>query len=134
DGRAWLSLRGAFVSRSGPRRTVRSPIPPRSAERRTRRTPLSRPRVSRSRSRSRCRGPPVTASPPPPREPFLARIIAAFLRGDLVLLLVALSMAAGVFALTATPREEEPQIVVPIADVLVRAPGLPPEEVERQIT
>lgn len=76
----------------------------------------------------------MTASPPPPREPFLARIIAAFLRGDLVLLLVALSMAAGVFALTATPREEEPQIVVPIADVLVRAPGLPPEEVERQIT
>jgi len=33
-----------------------------------------------------------------------------------------------------TPREEEPQIVVPLADVVVDAPGLPVEEVERQVS
>ena len=32
-----------------------------------------------------------------------------------------------------TAREEEPQIVVPMADVLVTAPGLSAKQVERQI-
>ncbi|MDX1648547.1 MAG: efflux RND transporter permease subunit, partial [Myxococcota bacterium] len=67
------------------------------------------------------------------RTPFLSRVIDLFLRGDLAGLVVAVSLAAGLFALAATPREEEPQIVVPMADVLVRAPGLPAEEVERQV-
>jgi len=63
----------------------------------------------------------------------IARIIDLFLRGELPPLLVALSLAGGVVALVVTPREEEPQIVVPMADVHVRAPGLAPAEVERQI-
>ncbi len=46
---------------------------------------------------------------------------------------MAVSMAAGLAALLATPREEDPQIVVPMADVHVSAPGLPVEEVERQV-
>ena len=37
-------------------------------------------------------------------------------------------------ALVLTPREEEPQIVVPLADVMVSAPGLSAEEVEQQVT
>ena len=32
----------------------------------------------------------------------------------------------GAFALLVTPREEEPQIVVPSADVLIERPGLSP--------
>ncbi|UCE87972.1 MAG: efflux RND transporter permease subunit, partial [Deltaproteobacteria bacterium] len=63
----------------------------------------------------------------------LSRIIDVFLRGRLAPLLIALSVAGGLVALAQTPREEEPQIVVPMADVFVRAPGLPAEEVERQI-
>jgi multidrug efflux pump subunit AcrB len=63
----------------------------------------------------------------------LSRIIDVFLRGDLPPLLIVLSILGGGVALWATPREEEPQIVVPLADVIVRAPGLPSAEVERQV-
>lgn len=48
--------------------------------------------------------------------------------------LFAISIILGTVSLVLTPREEEPQIVVPMADVLVRAPGLDPTQVERQIT
>lgn len=67
-------------------------------------------------------------------RPLLSRIIETFLRGDVAILLVILSLALGVAALLLTPREEEPQIVVPMADVLVSAPGLSAEEVERKVT
>jgi multidrug efflux pump subunit AcrB len=67
------------------------------------------------------------------RTPLLARVVDLFLGGRLPVLLIAFSLAAGAFALLATPREEEPQIVVPMADVHVAAPGLSPAEVERQI-
>jgi multidrug efflux pump subunit AcrB len=63
----------------------------------------------------------------------LSRVIDVFLRGQLPPLLIVLSLAGGIVALSITPREEEPQIVVPMADVIVRAPGLPADEVERQI-
>ncbi len=63
----------------------------------------------------------------------LSRIIDVFLQGSLAPLLIAVSLALGAFALMATPREEEPQIVVPMADVYVHAPGLPAEEVERHV-
>ncbi|UCG05444.1 MAG: efflux RND transporter permease subunit [Desulfobacterales bacterium] len=49
------------------------------------------------------------------------------------LLLLAVALMGGVVALLITPREEEPQIIVPLADVLVSAPGLNAEQVERQI-
>ncbi|MDK2973490.1 MAG: hypothetical protein PWP23_3245 [Candidatus Sumerlaeota bacterium] len=49
------------------------------------------------------------------------------------LLLAVLALLFGVVALVLTPREEEPQIVVPLADVFVAAPGLSAAQVERQI-
>ena len=63
----------------------------------------------------------------------LGRIVDVFLQGDLAPLLILLSLLGGAVALWVTPREEEPQIVVPVADVLVEAPGLPAGEVERQV-
>lgn len=66
--------------------------------------------------------------------PFMTRIVALFLRGDAALLLVLVSLILGAVALYLTPREEEPQIVVPMADVFVNAPGLSAEEVEQQVT
>jgi multidrug efflux pump subunit AcrB len=63
----------------------------------------------------------------------LGRIVDLFLRGNLPPLLIALSLLGGVVALFVTPREEEPQIVVPMADIVVEAPGLPVAEVERQV-
>ena len=69
----------------------------------------------------------------PEKKPLLTRIVEVFLRGDVAILLTVLSLLVGVAALVLTPREEEPQIVVPLADVLVSAPGLSAEEVERSI-
>ncbi len=56
------------------------------------------------------------------------------LRGGLPMLLFLVGVAAGALALVMTPREEEPQIVVPMVDVLVQAPGLSARQVERQVT
>ncbi|MCL5270829.1 MAG: efflux RND transporter permease subunit, partial [bacterium] len=65
---------------------------------------------------------------------FSARIVAMFLQGPLPVLVILLALAAGAVALVLTPREEEPQIVVPLADVLVSAPGLSAQEVERLVS
>lgn len=62
------------------------------------------------------------------------RLIHYSLRGGLPKLIFVLGLFAGVLALLYTPREEEPQIVVPMVDVLVEAPGLVAEQVERQVT
>ncbi|QEG43093.1 efflux RND transporter permease subunit [Roseimaritima ulvae] len=70
----------------------------------------------------------------PDRSPLLTRIVEVFLRGDVAIMLIVLSLLLGAAALTLTPREEEPQIVVPMADVMISAPGLSAAEVERKIT
>jgi multidrug efflux pump subunit AcrB len=63
----------------------------------------------------------------------LGRIIDIFLRGNITPFIIVVSLLVGVVAILVTAREEEPQIVVPMADVFVSAPGLPVEEVERQV-
>ncbi|QDT41910.1 Multidrug export protein AcrF [Gimesia alba] len=65
---------------------------------------------------------------------FLTRVVEVFLRGDVAILLIIVSLMLGAAALWLTPREEEPQIVVPMADVFVSAPGLSAEEVEAKVT
>lgn len=65
---------------------------------------------------------------------FMTRIVEVFLRGDVAILLIFVSLMLGGAALLITPREEEPQIVVPMADVFASAPGLSAEEMERQVT
>lgn len=62
------------------------------------------------------------------------RLIRYTLRGGLPQLIFLAGIFAGVLALLYTPREEEPQIVVPMMDVLVEAPGLSAKQVERQVT
>lgn len=66
--------------------------------------------------------------------PIMTRVVEVFLRGDVAILFVIVSLMLGVAALLLTPREEEPQIVVPMADVFVSAPGLSAAEVEQQVT
>lgn len=66
-------------------------------------------------------------------ERMLGGIVDFFLRGDLAPILILFSLVAGAIAVLLTPREEEPQIVIPIADVHILAPGLPVGEIERQI-
>ena len=62
------------------------------------------------------------------------RIARAFLTSRLTPLLTVASLLAGVGAVLTTPREEEPQISVPMVDVFSSLPGATPEEVDRRIT
>jgi multidrug efflux pump subunit AcrB len=58
------------------------------------------------------------------------RIARAFLRSKLTPLIMLAALAVGGIAMVATPREEEPQISVPMIDVLALLPGAAPVEVE----
>jgi multidrug efflux pump subunit AcrB len=62
------------------------------------------------------------------------RLAAAFIDSRLTPLFIAASLLLGFFAVAALPREEEPQIVVPMIDVFVDMPGAGPAEVEQRIT
>ncbi len=61
------------------------------------------------------------------------RLAAAFIDSKLTPLMVVFALALGAMAIVVTPREEEPQIKVPMIDVFVALPGREPVEVERQI-
>jgi multidrug efflux pump subunit AcrB len=67
-------------------------------------------------------------------SPLFDRLMALTLRGPLPLSIFFLGVFAGAVALWLTPREEEPQIVVPMIDVQVAAPGLSARQTERQVT
>lgn len=54
----------------------------------------------------------------------LDRLVAGTLGGGLPKTLFVSAVLAGILALLFTPREEEPQIVVPVVDVLSRLLGL----------
>ena len=64
----------------------------------------------------------------------LSKIVAAFLDTNLSIILIIVALLCGAAALMLTPREEEPQIVVPFADVFVSVPGASAEEVERLVS
>ena len=62
------------------------------------------------------------------------KLAAAFIHSKLTPLLIVASLLLGVFATVALPREEEPQIIVPMIDVFVDLPGASPAEVEQRVT
>lgn len=65
---------------------------------------------------------------------FTAKFISRVLASKLPFVILVLSMLAGMMALNYTPREEEPQIVVPMIDVVVNAEGVNVQQVERLVT
>ncbi|MGD9310886.1 MAG: efflux RND transporter permease subunit, partial [Desulfosarcina sp.] len=65
---------------------------------------------------------------------FLAAVVRRFLTSQLSIILIILSLCLGVAAILITPREEDPQIVVPLADIYVSAPGASAEEVEKLVS
>ncbi len=67
------------------------------------------------------------------RAGFAGRVAHVFLDSKLTPLVIAASLGLGALALLATPREEEPQIRVPMVDVMVAWPGAEPAEVENRI-
>ncbi len=62
------------------------------------------------------------------------KIAHAFIQSKLTPLIVIASLLLGLFAVVVTPREEEPQIVVPMIDVIVTYPGASAKEVEERVT
>ncbi len=62
------------------------------------------------------------------------KIAKAFITSKLTPLIVFASLLLGLFAVVVTPREEEPQIVVPMIDVIVQYPGASAKEVEERVT
>jgi multidrug efflux pump subunit AcrB len=61
------------------------------------------------------------------------RITQYFINSQLTVLLMAATALLGLFALWFTPREENPQIVVPAANVMVMLPGSSAKEVEELV-
>jgi len=61
------------------------------------------------------------------------RITQYFINSQLTVLLMAATALLGLFALWFTPREENPQIVVPAANVMVMFPGSSAKEVEELV-
>ncbi len=62
------------------------------------------------------------------------RIAKAFLNSKLTPLIIISALILGIFATFLTPREEEPQILVPMVDVFVTYPGASAREVEQRVT
>lgn len=80
--------------------------------------------------------PPQAQTPPQGSDNELnvaGRVASYFIDNKLTLLIVMLAFIAGVYAFLVTPREENPKIVVPAANVIVQKPGASPQEVQQLI-
>ncbi len=62
------------------------------------------------------------------------RLTALFIDSRLTPLAVVASLLLGIFAVIMLPREEEPQIKVPMVDIVVAMPGATAHEVENRVT
>ncbi|MCI0453768.1 MAG: efflux RND transporter permease subunit [Candidatus Dadabacteria bacterium] len=65
---------------------------------------------------------------------FAGKIANVFIKSKLTPLIAIASFILGLFAVIVTPREEEPQIIVPMIDVFVSYPGASAKEVEERVT
>ncbi|MBC16118.1 MAG: acriflavine resistance protein B [Desulfovibrio sp.] len=65
---------------------------------------------------------------------FIPSIVRYFLTSRMSIILALAALCMGAAAIMITPREEEPQIVVPMADVMVQVPGASAAEVEKLVT
>jgi len=62
------------------------------------------------------------------------RFAQAWISSKLTPLLISAALLVGAFAVWKLPREEEPQIIVPMIDVMVQMPGASAREVEERVT
>jgi multidrug efflux pump subunit AcrB len=65
---------------------------------------------------------------------FAGRLASFFIDSKLTPIAIIASILLGIFAVLQLPREEEPQIKVPMIDVFVAMPGASPEEVQNRVT
>src|SRR6266498_2170810 len=64
---------------------------------------------------------------------FAGKVARTFIDSKLTPLIVGASLLLGLYAIMMTPREEEPQIVVPMVDIYLPMPGSTPQEVEERV-
>lgn len=68
------------------------------------------------------------------RPGLAGRMADAFIQNPITVLLFLAAIGAGLIGLIQTPREEDPQISVPMVDIAVSLPGASSREVERLVT
>ncbi len=68
------------------------------------------------------------------KESFTRKVTRVFLVSNLSPIFILISLLLGFVALIVTPREEEPQIVVPFVDIMISFPGASAEEIEKLIS
>ncbi|MDP4824286.1 MAG: efflux RND transporter permease subunit, partial [Candidatus Nanopelagicales bacterium] len=72
--------------------------------------------------------------PDPAKYGFAGRIASIFIDSRLTIIVVVASLLLGTFSLLLLPREEEPQIKVPMIDIMIGMPGASAAEVENRVT
>ena len=72
--------------------------------------------------------------PEPAKYGFAGRMASIFIDSRLTPIVVAASLLLGFFSILMLPREEEPQIKVPMIDVMVAMPGADARDVENRVT
>ena len=77
---------------------------------------------------------PGSSFPDPKKYGFAGRMASLFIDSKLTPIIVAASLLLGLFAILVLPREEEPQIKVPMIDVMVAMPGASAAEVESRVS
>jgi multidrug efflux pump subunit AcrB len=77
---------------------------------------------------------PELSQPPATPLGLAGKIARAFIDSKLTPLIVVTAVLLGAFAVFMLPREEEPQIKVPMIDVLVAMPGSSAKEIEERVT
>jgi multidrug efflux pump subunit AcrB len=65
---------------------------------------------------------------------FAGTLARMFIKSKLTFVIALTSILMGVMAVYLTPKEEEPQIIVPMIDIQTMVPGLDAHEVERKVT
>jgi multidrug efflux pump subunit AcrB len=76
----------------------------------------------------------MSSSPQSSELGLAGRVARTFIDSKLTPLIVIASVLLGAFAVVMLPREEEPQIKVPMVDVMVAMPGFSAKEVEERAT
>ena len=79
-------------------------------------------------------GPPTARATSSPRLGLAGALTRIFIRSPLTPLFLLASFALGLVALVTLPREEEPQISVPMVDIMVKADGLKAEDAVKLVT
>ena len=68
------------------------------------------------------------------KEGFAGNLAKVFIRSKLSILLMIAFLLLGAFSISLIPREEDPQIKAPMADIMLAYPGATPTEVENRIS